>query len=284
MISVITPTFNCAQFIRRSYFCLQSQTYNDWEWIVVNDGSTDETIAIFEEICKHDSRVKFFNLEQNQGRGFARNYAMQKSLGDIITIWDIDDLYTPDRLEKIQQAINAGYDFFCSYVLLVNNSLNLKGARHFSSSFTILPKFVHATLGIKKSIINEFFLGYDPSMRAGEDLEIMMKLAHNHKGFYCEEYLMLYVEDREVNLSKAISANTNQLHTLKKLFSKNEIKIGSLVKFNFIKNFYFKLLVLHLFYLKPTLYLKTVRYRYTENIISAKLNDHILKLLKGDFK
>ncbi len=112
----------------------------------------------------------------------------------------------------------------------------------------------------------------------------MMKLEHNHKGFYCEEYLMIYMEDREVNLSKAISANTNQLQTLKKLFSKNEIKIGSLVKFNFIINFYFKLSVLYLFYLKPTLYLKTVRYRYVENIISAKLNYHILKLLKGDFK
>lgn len=283
MISVITPTFNCAQFIQRSYFCLQAQTHSDWEWVVVNDGSTDETLAIFEEICKHDSRVKFFNLEKNQGRGFARNFAMKNSLGDIIVIWDIDDLYTPDRIEKIQQSINEGYDFFCSYVLLVNNSLNLKGARHFSSS-SVLPKFVHATLGIKKSIIDEFFLGYDPSMRAGEDLEIMMKLEHNHKGFYCEEYLMIYVEDREVNLSKAISANTNQLQTLKKLFSKNEIKIGSLVKFNFFINFYFKLLVLYLFYLKPTLYLKTVRYRYAENIVSAKLNDHILKLLKGDFK
>jgi glycosyltransferase involved in cell wall biosynthesis len=282
MISVISPTYNCAKFIQRSYFCLRSQSHEDWEWIVVNDGSTDETIAIFEEICKHDSRVKFFNLEKNQGRGFARNSAMQKAKGDIIVIWDIDDLYTSERLLKIRQSIDSGYDFFCSYVLLVNNSLDLKGARHFSSGSKIIPKFVHATLGIKKDIIDSFSLGYDPLMRAGEDLDIMLKLENNHKGFYSEEYLMIYVEDREVNLPKAISANINQLKTIKKILSKGNYKFY--LKFKYIVKLYFKLLILSCFYLWPSLYLKTVRYRYSENIISTKLNVQILKLLKGDFK
>ena len=89
-------------------------------------------------------------------------------------------------------------------------------------------------------------------------------------------------EEKYLGISNSIKSSLVIYSDL--LFSKNEIKIGSLVKFSFLINFYFKLSVLYLFYLKPILYLKTVRYRHAENIISAKLNDHILKLLKGDFK
>lgn len=284
MISVISPTYNCAQFIRRSYFCLKSQTYEDWEWIVVNDGSTDETSIIFKEICENDNRVKYFNSDINRGRGFARDFALKKSSGDIIVIWDIDDFYTSNRLSKIREAINSGFDFLCSYVLLVDNELNLKGARHFSSYSNIMPDFVHATLGIKKEIIDNYNLGYDPTMRAGEDLDIMLNLKLSHKGYYCKEYLMLYVEDREVNLSKAINANRNQLLTIHNIFSRGYQEFSSYIKLKYLFKMYVKILILYFLYIYPSLYLKTVKYRNSEYIISKKLNVEILELLKGGIK
>lgn len=284
MISVISPTYNCSSYISRSYSCLSLQSCQEWEWIVVNDGSTDETSTIFREICKNDSRVKYFDCDVNRGRGFARDLALKKASGDIIVIWDIDDFYTSDRLTRIQKAIDSGFDFFCSYVILVDNDLNLKGARHFNSYSKIMPNFVHATLGIKKEIIDKYNLGYDPSMRAGEDLDIMLNLKISHKGYYCEEYLMLYVEDREINLSKAISANRSQLSTIHNIFSRTYKEYSSYFKFKYLFKIYLKLIILYILYISPSLYLKSVKYRNSQYIISEKLNIEILGLLKGVVK
>lgn len=280
MISIISPTYNCAAYLKRCYQCIYNQTFEDWEWVIVNDGSTDESFSIINEICLNDSRVKYYELSENKGRGFARNFALNKALGDIVVVWDVDDLYTSNRLMEVYNAIKSGYDFFCSYALLVDNSLNLKGARHFYSKSKIIPSFVHATLGFKKSILDSNNLSYDVGMRAGEDLDIMLNLQSNFLGYYCEKYLMIYVEDREVNLSKAISANYNQFKTVKK-FLLNNTSFRAMEKFKILLKFYFKLCVLNLLRISPKIYLNTVKYRYSEHIVSNKLNAEILILLSG---
>lgn len=212
MISVITPTYNCAKFINRSYECLKRQTFENWEWVIVNDGSEDETDLIISNLMQQDSRIRCFSLDKNRGRGYARNFAIDNAQGSILVVWDVDDFYTSDRLEEINNSINDGYDYFCSYALIADNDLNLKGARHFSSvKKKLAPSFVHATLAFKSNLKNVVF--YDQSMRAGEDLGVMLRLENNYKGFYCKKYLFIYSEDREVNLKKAIEANLSQFRS-----------------------------------------------------------------------
>src|SRR3990172_6233328 len=91
VLSVITPAYNCAQFIRRCYFMLNQQTFTNWEWILVDDGSADNTAALVKEI--DDERVRFFNYQPNRGRGHARSLALEKAHGEWMVIWDVDDVY-----------------------------------------------------------------------------------------------------------------------------------------------------------------------------------------------
>lgn len=281
MISVITPTYNCAKYLLRSYECLKRQTFEDWEWIIVNDGSEDESDVIISTLAQQDPRIKHFTLDRNRGRGYARNFATEKAQGSIIVVWDVDDFYTSDRLAEIKSGIESGYDFFCSYALIADNNLNLKGARHFSKiKDKFNPSFVHPTLAFRSNLKNDVV--YDKSMRAGEDLGVMLHLENNYKGYYCKKYLLIYSEDREVNIKKTIESNISQFRSTVYIINRKIIDCGIIEKLNFYIKKQFKIIILMLLKLNPNLYLKTVRFRNYDYIDSSKLNAEHLFILSGN--
>ena len=277
--SVVTPNFNCAKFIGRSYSSLLAQSDVDWEWVVVDDGSSDNSVAIFKELCAKDPRIKFHAFEKNRGRGAARSYAVQKAIGEIVVIWDIDDLYVSTRLAAAREAFKDGADFFCSYALVVDNSLNLKGARHFAAnSGGLLPRFVHPTLMLKRKLFEE--ISYDPSARAGEDMAVMIGLEQgSYLGNYCEKYLMLYFEDREINIEKTITSHNSQFIFCRRyIHSMSESKPA-------LKKWLFRMRVkgwlLRLMSVAPSIYLRTVKYRYMENVALKLISEEHVKIFKS---
>ena len=100
LVSIITPTFNCAQFIAETIESVMAQTYTNWEMIIVDDCSTDNTKEIVESYSDKDSRIKYFCLKENSGAAVARTEAMRLAEGDYMAFLDSDDLWTPEKLEK----------------------------------------------------------------------------------------------------------------------------------------------------------------------------------------
>lgn len=100
LVSIITPSFNSEKFIRETIKSIQNQTYSNWEMIIVDDCSTDNTFSIIKEMALNDNRIRFFRLEKNSGTGIARNSALSKSKGKYIAFVDSDDLWKPTKLEK----------------------------------------------------------------------------------------------------------------------------------------------------------------------------------------
>lgn len=100
LVSIITPTYNAEKFIRKTLESVQNQSYKNWEMILVDDASTDETVKIINEFTHKDTRIKVFQLAKNSGNGFARNVALEKATGKYIAYLDADDLWFPMKLEK----------------------------------------------------------------------------------------------------------------------------------------------------------------------------------------
>ncbi|MBO5613044.1 MAG: glycosyltransferase family 2 protein [Prevotella sp.] len=98
-ISIIVPCYNGAEFLRETLDCLQKQTIEDWECVIVNDGSTDNSIEILREYEAKDSRYKVIDKE-NEGPSVARNVAIAASSGKYILPLDADDLIAPTYAEK----------------------------------------------------------------------------------------------------------------------------------------------------------------------------------------
>ncbi|MFH6961036.1 glycosyltransferase family 2 protein [Flavobacterium plurextorum] len=100
LVSILTPTFNAEKFIRATIESVQKQTYENWEMILVDDASTDQTAKIIADFAQNESRIKLYQLQTNTGNGFARNKALEKASGKYIAFLDADDLWFPTKLEK----------------------------------------------------------------------------------------------------------------------------------------------------------------------------------------
>ena len=113
-VSVIMPTYNCAEYIAESIRSVQAQTYENWELLIVDDVSTDDTAQAVAPFLS-DERIRFICLAENGGPAAARNEALRQARGAYIAFLDSDDLWMPDKLERqIAFMEENGYFFSCT--------------------------------------------------------------------------------------------------------------------------------------------------------------------------
>ena len=113
LVSIIMPTYNCAKFIEKTIESVLAQTYKNWELIIVDDCSKDNT----EEIVKRfkDDRIKYNRLEKNSGAAVARTEAMRLAAGSYMAFLDSDDLWKENKLEnQIKFMQDNKYNFTCT--------------------------------------------------------------------------------------------------------------------------------------------------------------------------
>ena len=111
-VSIIMPTYKCGRFIEESIRSVQSQTYQNWELIVVDDCSGDDTIGIVTKIKQFDDRISLYQNASNSGAAVTRNNALKSAKGRWIAFLDSDDLWEPTKLEKqIRFMEENGYAF-----------------------------------------------------------------------------------------------------------------------------------------------------------------------------
>lgn len=97
-VSIITPVYNADKFLVLTYESVASQTFKNWEWILIDDCSSDKSWESMLELQKKDSRVKVFQNESNQGSGKTRNKAIEIAEGRFIAFLDSDDIWHKDKL------------------------------------------------------------------------------------------------------------------------------------------------------------------------------------------
>mgnify|MGYP000976202487 CR=1 FL=1 len=100
LVSIITPMYNSEFVIADTIESVLEQTYSNWEFIIVDDLSTDNSLAVVKEYCNKDERIKLLSLEENSGTAIARNKAISEAKGCFIAFLDSDDLWKPKKLEK----------------------------------------------------------------------------------------------------------------------------------------------------------------------------------------
>ena len=104
LISVVIPAYNAEQFLDETLESVLSQTYENWECIIVNDGSTDSTESVAKKWCEKDSRFRLTDKE-NGGPSSARNWGIKESKAEYIAFLDADDLYMPNFLEVCLETL-----------------------------------------------------------------------------------------------------------------------------------------------------------------------------------
>lgn len=125
LCSVIMPAYNCEKYIAEAIESVIKQTYKNWELIIVNDASTDDTEKIIKSYQEKDKRIKLISLTENQGVANARNTAIQNSEGRYIAFLDADDYWEKEKLqEQITFMKNKNITFSYHDYKLLNTAKN----------------------------------------------------------------------------------------------------------------------------------------------------------------
>lgn len=117
LISIVTPTYNSSRFIEETIKSVQSQDYSNWELIIIDDCSEDQTVEIVENFSKEDPRIRLIKNIHNSGPAITRNRGIEAAKGDFITFLDGDDIWFPNFLKKsLLTCTKNNYEFvFASY-------------------------------------------------------------------------------------------------------------------------------------------------------------------------
>ncbi|MHC1749572.1 MAG: glycosyltransferase family 2 protein [Cellulosilyticaceae bacterium] len=114
LISIVMPAYNCEKYIQEAIKSVTKQTYKNWELIIIDDGSKDNTVDIISELATQDKRIKFYKNEKNQGVSATRNKGIALARGEWIAFLDSDDMWQEEKLKKqmyLKQKVNAEFVF-----------------------------------------------------------------------------------------------------------------------------------------------------------------------------
>ncbi len=184
LFSIVIPTYNRAAFIGKTINSLLSQTYNNFEIIVVDDGSVDNTSEVLNGIT--DSRVAYYKKENGE-RGAARNYGARLAKGSYINFFDSDDLAYPNHLAEAYKFINAnsrpsffhlGYDFKSPDGSLIRNVDDLHGDLH---AKLIRNNFLSCNgVFLSKELSASFPFEEDRTLAVAEDWALWLRISSRY--------------------------------------------------------------------------------------------------------
>ncbi len=179
-VSVIVPVYNTEKYLRRCLDSILTQTFTDWECLVIDDGSTDTSPAICDEYAAADTRFRVFH-KQNGGVSSARNVGLENVRGEWVTFVDADDYITEHLIENLHNGTLGNVDLIISWTIRLISGKEEKEfypARTITSE-DISPLFADydmhwhtSTWGklFKTDIIKTENLSYDAKMSMGEDM------------------------------------------------------------------------------------------------------------------
>ena len=148
LVSIITHVYKDERFVEETIKSVQSQTYTNWEMILVDDCSKDRSNVIIENLKKKDKRIKYIKLEKNEGVAIARNIGILRAKGRYIAFLDSDDLWHNDKLEKqlkFMKKNEIGFSF-TSYEIIDGKSIK-------TGKVKIAPKEVNYNNLLKQNVI-----------------------------------------------------------------------------------------------------------------------------------
>lgn len=193
------PCYNVAKYIRESIVSIINQSFKDWELIIIDDASTDNTIEIIEEI--NDKRLKLFRLNQNIGNYRARNFGICKAKGKYIAMFDADDISLPQRLQmqfdylekhKGVGAIGSNYNLIDEHGKIFSKID--RSCSYIDFQMTLLANnfMLQSTIFIRSHLLKKHNIKYDERFKYASDYYFVFHCAKFFRIFNINQTLVSY--------------------------------------------------------------------------------------------
>jgi len=226
LVSVIIPTYNRAHLIGETLDSIVAQTYQNWECIIVDDGSSDTSDEVVGEYVKKDTRFKYYHRPEEHlpGGNGARNYGFKMSQGEYVNWFDSDDLMHKEKLEiQIDILLNTKKNYcVCQTLIFENNIKNLKGLRKgkiFSND--PLNDFIQSKIKwltqspiFKSSFLNLNKLYFYEPLKKAQEFEFFVRILLKDKNYCFTSKPLVYLRTH----NNQISSKTYDKEKNKSLF------------------------------------------------------------------
>ena len=136
LVSIVCPIFNSEKYLSDTIISIKNQKYKNWQAILINDCSTDNSLNIIKSLISNDSRFTLIDNKKNMGVSYCRNIGIDISQGEFISFIDSDDFWDINKIDKqINFMLSNNYDFTYTNLIIIDDSSNITGYRN-------SPKFV----------------------------------------------------------------------------------------------------------------------------------------------
>jgi len=286
MVSIIMTCFNNCETLKDAISSVINQSYQNWELIFVDDGSTDQSLKVVNQII--DSRVKIFTLDKNYGRGISYQMGLNKANGKYIMFLDSDDWWYSNKIIKqIQYLKNNHKVMFVGSGLITSKNHKPIGVRcnkkfsNITNKKITDPFIAFATICIRDTIISKY--SFDKNLKVAQDSDFLRTLCMNEQYSNLEDILYVYNESGSFNWIKMKNALKNTKIGLKKYKQKFFLDYFlNIMKINFKIFIYFILFSLRiekllLHYRVNTPSLENIKLFYKEKDLMLKVRSKIFK-------
>ncbi|TKV69598.1 glycosyltransferase [Marinobacter panjinensis] len=209
IVSVVTPTFNRADYLHHAIESVLAQTVDRFELLVVDDGSTDATPELMERYAG-DPRIRYFR-QPNQGQSVARNRGIREARGDFVCFLDSDNAWLPDKLAKSLEVFRENPECHVVYGDYIEidqwgRELGLNRMRRYSGAITpelLKDNFVSMNTTMTRRGCFEVMGGFDEADRLAEDYGLWLRLSTRYCFYYLAEVLGFYrVMEHQISSDK----------------------------------------------------------------------------------
>lgn len=233
-VSIVMPVFNGARFIEAAIESIANQTFSDYELIVVDDRSNDETWSVITALMERYDFIKGIRLRRNMGAAFCRNLGIRKSAGEFVAFLDSDDVWAKNKLDVQIDLMEADEIDFCySNYFIFDESKKEREIALYKSKCVSLPwLFWYCPIGCLTVVYrrSSFPILYMPNIRRGQDYGFWLKLFHcNPKVSYIPHPLASLRRGRGSLSSSKLKKIADCAVMYENEFGKNKLMIAAFV-------------------------------------------------------
>lgn len=211
LVSIITPCYNSSKYIAQMMDSVLAQTYPNWELLITDDCSTDNSKEIITRYANKDPRIKLFQLPQNSGAGVARNNSIKNAQGRYIAFLDSDDLWECEKLERqIAFLTTNGYKFVFCQAIVIDTENNIVGFNKRKPRVSYFSTKIINYIGTSGVMYDTKEIGkfYMKPIRRRQDWVLWMDILKVTKYAYCQQEPLGIVR---TNNSESLSGNKRKL-------------------------------------------------------------------------
>lgn len=214
LVSVVMPVYNMELYLDAAIESILNQTFSDFEFIIINDGSTDKSLKKIKKWAEKDSRIKVYD-QLNKGRALSRNKGIEIATTEFIAMMDSDDIALPERLflsynllkkRNDVVAVSGQFQRVCMYGVPLNGK-KIMPLEHDEIESRLLQSdgsVFHQSASIFRKNIAIEVGGYDASYKLGEDTDFFLKLAIKGKLINLPD-LLLYYREHHAAITKQVA-------------------------------------------------------------------------------